>query len=227
MTEETDDKISLLEAWDINIPKIPKVVLSKQVAGTYRNLRISDNKIYGIEKDGLISIWSLNVYDSLKSLGEVIGYDPRDVWLNGDHLFLIEKNAFVILDISDFNSPIKLSEYEIKAGQGITVFNDYAFLTKGCYGVEVLDISDFDNITTVKALEGFYWAGFSQIHDSTLYIGDGHHGIHALSLKGNDEFAKVGYYNTPGHVYDFVIQSGTCYIADVYELTVCSFDVDN
>jgi len=95
------------------------------------------------------------------------------------------------------------------------VFGDLAFVATGRSGLQILDISDFENMSVVG-----YWdenpgmACGVVVSEGYAYLADGDGGLRIISVADPENPVEVGFSETSGYARSIAISGDYVYIAD-------------
>jgi hypothetical protein len=105
----------------------------------------------------------------------------------------------------------KVSGYPI----GIFVSEDYAYMTDGYRGLEIINILDPIN----PVLLGTYvtpgdrtWSAF--VRGSYAFVADGFPGLHVIDVSNPTSPTLLGSFDTPGYAYRVLVSENHAYVAD-------------
>jgi len=100
------------------------------------------------------------------------------------------------------------------AALGVTVSGDYAYITDGTSGLQVIDISD----PTAPSITGTYdttgIAYRSVASGSTIYVAGHSSGLQILDVSTPDSPSLTGTYDTAGAAMDVAVAGNYAYVAD-------------
>ncbi|MBK7870939.1 MAG: T9SS type A sorting domain-containing protein [Saprospiraceae bacterium] len=174
----------------------------------------------------------------------VANYPPnaRGMEIRDDILYLAyDAGGLRLVDISDKQNPVQIAQYvntdlttrALPAYNNIRLVGDYAFISVDFCGLEVLDISNPDNIQSIDWFNpwncnGFSWFG-SPGHTNELILADENR---ILFISGGDSEVLSLDISNPNNVekigeYAFVKDSAATWGVDVFENQVVLSFIDN
>lgn len=110
---------------------------------------------------------------------------------------------------------------------GIFISEDYAYMTDGYRGLEIINISDPTSPTLVATYitpGDRTWSVF--VTGSYAYVADGFKGLHVVDVSRPTRPTLVVSYDTPGYAYDVLVSENYAYVADA-DAGLQIFDVSN
>ncbi len=133
--------------FDVSNPRRPNVLGSYDTPGTARSVALSGGYAYVADDTwGLLgNPWVIDVSNpqnpqkvgSLPVLGR-----PYDVVISGTHAYLAAYTCFYIVDISTPLSPTITGVYTTSSCIDVALYGSYAYLSRGTYGLDVIDVSN-------------------------------------------------------------------------------------
>ncbi len=215
-----------MQMWDFTDIENPQIIFSDDLEYSVDKLGIDEQRLYGVDRQNKVMMWDVGDVENIQFFNSFDLVEARSTRLYGDFLYVVDReNTFNIIDISDVNTPVivgSLNDRRFGSVYGFDIAGNRAYLSAFAYGIIELDISEpFDIQETARNTAITSSFGCS-VHDSLLYVNDHHFGIKVINLAEN--LRVVGYYNSPGYCSDYDINDGVCYMSDVFDLTICSFN---
>ena len=116
--------------------------------------------------------------------------------------------------MSDATNPQKLGSYwDPTCSESVAIDGSYAYLAHGDQGLEVIDLS---NPNELKVVEHFDAAGHSRgvaVDDNYAYLANGYTGIKILNVSNDEEVTTVGQLDTY-RALDIEARDNLLYVAD-------------
>ena len=109
---------------------------------------------------------------TLENVGEIdTDSVPMDLQIVDDMMYVVEQQGLLIFDISDPENPVLIGEdQDTGTAHGIHVIGDYAFVADLDDGLEIFNISDFNDIQKIDT----YYSGQSAtevlVQDSLCFV---------------------------------------------------------
>ena len=187
------------------------------VVGTYAPLRegrrvlADDEYLYMADAvDGLKVLWRAAPDRPVQIYGEA-GRPAYDLWLEGDHLFLVGADGFRILDISSRFRPLEIAHLSLPGTpQGIAVANGYAYIALGEEGVATANVENLASPRLVQRIPLGSPARDVLVDDTTLYVAGDESGLAIIDLE---EGTLRDVQLLPGPALDLAQRSRALYIA--------------
>ncbi len=187
------------------------------VVGTYAPLRegrralADDEYLYVADAvDGLKILWRAAPDRPVQIYGEA-GRPARDLWLEGDHLFLVGADGFRVLDISSRFRPLEVARLSLPGTpQGIAVANGYAYIALGEEGVATANIENLASPRLVQRIPLDSPARDVLVDGNTLYVAADEGGLAIIDLE---EGMLRDVQPLPGPALDLAQRSRALYIA--------------
>ena len=162
-------------------------------------------------------------------LGVISAPDSRDVQVDGNTVFVAERQIIGLYDISELDNPSLITSVELPEGASaneIGIHNEFIFIAGGEAGVIVYDISNNDpQLTSIFNSPGY--ARGIEVIEERVYLADRESGIIVLDASNPGELIEIGQYNTPGLARGISIDGDVIYIADGTNLGIYQFTDPN
>ncbi len=134
---------------------------------------------------------------------------PLDVAIEGDRVYVIQKNGLHIFDASIHHRPEEVSFYPISSQPlGIAVLGKYAYIATGKGGLLAIDVSEPSNPRQVYHCELPGYTYGVALGEDYIYV-SGWGGLFILNYLGS----KLSYFRTPKEAYGVVITGKYAYVA--------------
>lgn len=143
---------------------------------------------------------------------------PIDAYIEEDVLFLTcDEGGLSVFNISDPANPSYLGGY-LTAGtlmqRGLFVEDNYAYVGDWYNGFNVLDVSNFSDITLVSAYTVGSAVNCIDIQDDLAYIG-ADDDLYVVNISNPETLVQVGsYFSTSGHFYDIAVNGDYVYLVN-------------
>jgi len=128
---------------------------------------------------------------------------------------LVSGSSLNIIDVTNPLAPTLLSTTALSGyGEGLDVSGDYAYLTAGVSGMEIIDISDPTNPTSVAVIAGGTaspWAEGINVSSPYVYLGNGG-GLDIFDISDPTNAFLVGTLANTGWVQDAMPISNYVYV---------------
>ena len=206
-----------LVVYDISNPLNPVELSYLDLGVATYDFQIVDNKIFMGTWGNLVTIDISNLND-MKVINEFpmqTGDAALSVYIDEDYAYLGRRKGFSILDISNPDNYTELSNWDKDRNvEAITVLGHYAYIGNGgSRGFSIIDISDKTNPVNVNRLQTS--RGYSiSIIDSTAYMSSGYRGMFIYDVTDPANPQKIGYFDSPGQVFDLKVDGDLVYFAD-------------
>ncbi len=137
--------------------------------------------------------------------------------IKNNHVFLGTNRGLLILDISNREDPVRVTELELGFIIGVTVIDGIAYLCGGGNGFIIVDVSD---VSTPKVLgtyrdQGEVY-GFTR-SDSYAYLCDRLEGLKVIDVQDPCHPGKISQWSNGGQYWDIQIKDHIAYVADVID----------
>jgi RHS repeat-associated protein len=149
------------------------------------------------------------------------------VEVSGNFAFIGQGQDFIVLDISNPTTPLKLGRLNINGYiMDIKISNNYAYVADRDNGLVIIDISDpstpylAGNYDTVGNAYGITVSG------SYAYVADYYNGLVIIDISDPSTPYLAGNYDTVGLAHDIAVSGSYAYVADYYNGLVI-FDISD
>ena len=154
--------------------------------------------------------------------GQIVGrsqesYDISGLAVRGSTLYAAcNINGLVVYDISDIDSPVITDTYVLGGYEyvtGVDVAGDYAYLSCGFLGFQVVDLN---TMTAVADINSLTFAYEIQVDGDYAYMtyGDPECPLAAIDISNPLEPQIADIYFPPEDILNFVMDGNTIYVAD-------------
>ncbi len=181
---------------DVSIPPQTKVVSNFSALQNPLNVTVSGNYAYVADYTNLIIIDT-----SLKSDPKIIGKIPAElhienVFVNRGYLYVVDnlvgKANFKIYDLTEPTNLILKGIYQVSSiSKGLYVSGNYAFLTLGYNGVDILDISDPGNVRKVKNISTSKLTHGVFVKDDFVFIANDIFGVEIFDFNKHQRLSAT------------------------------------
>ena len=138
-------------------------------------------------------------------------------------------SGLVVVDFSNFSSPVEISRFPLSNKQSIALFNDFAFVS-GIGGFIILNITNLSAITLVKSFN--YDISDFFINQTTIYAACSGslltqaQGFKILDFSDSMNITEIGSFNNGGHPVGLSFYNSFAFIAD-HDKGIEVFDVSD
>lgn len=146
------------------------------------------------------------------------------VFVSGNHAYITQGQDFVIIDISDSESPSELSRLITNDDIcDIYISDSYAYVASGISGIGIFNVSDSETPTFAGGYSTAGWTNGVTVSDSYAYV------AHDIGLTIVDVSSPAptlaGSYDTEVFEWDVTVSDGYAYV--VYDNGLVIVDVSN
>lgn len=132
-----------LDIFDISQIESASLITNFATSGSAIDLAVQNGHVFVANGSGGFEI--INVDDpaapfsvsKLENLGNLIGVDAQN-----DRAVIVNNNALMVIDISDYSSPVRLGSINIGNLRAVVMDGDYAYVACYTCGYKVLNIAD-------------------------------------------------------------------------------------
>ncbi len=170
-------------------------------------------------------IESWNSIDELEeSIGRIEIFDISNpmnpvkigAYTDSDSIFVRDKIAYTCSDgnmvLYDIDTLEVIAAYSGPGGcTDINVKDNFAYITKGYYGLSVIDTEDITNKAYIKTRD---YAENITISGNYAYVADSGSGVQVIDISNPDQHVIIGNIETSGRALDVAVSNGLLYIAD-------------
>jgi hypothetical protein len=156
------------------------------------------------------------------SVGSVDSEYLENMFVRGEHIFLVDNDASIIqiVDISNFKFSLR-GKYKYKSEDfySLRVVDEYCYIAGGESGIEILDISDTNNPVLQKRVKIPAFSIDVSANGDYLYAKDNisftsAFAINVLKIQEDGSLVLVNTVKVPEHS-DFSIKDGVIYYLEV------------
>ncbi len=110
--------------------------------------------------------------------------------------------------------------YHWDSAEDVVVVGDLAYVADGLSGLQIVDISDLENLQIVSSWrDNQVRAKGVTVSGGYAYVADGSSGLRVISVADPEHPEEVGYYDTPGYAYGVTVSGDYAYIVDTEKIT--------
>jgi len=210
-----------LKIVDISDPSNPTSLFEISSVAADRIASYGDY-LYSID-DNIFDVFYCDLPDSIRHTGSlIIDSDAQDIYALGSYVYVVEGDRwnnprFEAINISDPESPFLAGSCTLP-GSPVRVFagSDYAYVTNGWFGLQVIDISEPGGPFLVGQYGGNL-AAYNGIWKSGLYVYavDEAEGLLVYNVSDPESATLSGEYRMAGWVRDFFVRGQYAYETDV------------
>jgi len=171
---------------------------STGIGGSTARFSLAKNQLYSLTNAEL-STWNLPSLEKVNTTG--LGWGMETLFAAGDHLYVGSTSGMTILDISNGQSPVKLSTFtHATSCDPVVVSGDYAYVTlrsgNTCTGnnnqLDIINITNKSNPKLVKTYPMTNPHGLSILNDK-LYICEGDFGFKVLNVSDVNDAKQLNF----------------------------------
>lgn len=158
---------------------------------------------------------------------------PYGFYLDGSVLYVSDYyNGLKIYNASSLSNPSLLSPYLSGSSLGwdLEKRDDYIFLARGDYGLQVIDVSNPSAPAIAAELDYYHWSARSvaiNLRDDYAFMAAGEAGMHVIDISTPTNPVWVAGCNTPGSAFDIHVSGDYAYIADYESSQMLVIDVSD
>ncbi len=197
-----DYNVNLLSTWSQNF-------------GLVKELLLVEKELFLIGGDKEIFILNTTDLTYPKLLGS---YHNNSGALTAVHhagrLFLGLQNGLEILDVQNHSSIEQLAFYETAAVHALCLDNETLFLSRGSFGVEILNIANLSAITPISMISTAGEAHKIVLKNDCLFIADSVNGLEIYNVSNYHSPVKIANYTDGSAFFDLVVDEQFAYILD-------------
>ncbi len=194
----------LLYIYDISDPSDIQLVGSYSPPSITRFVTADGNYLYVAAGDsGVVILDASNPTNPTRVATIQTGSTPVGVDVDGGRAYIIDvADNLTIWDVSNPAAPSLLGTMTIP-GYGFYVLaaGDVAFVSRAQAGIISVDVSDPANPTILDSLDTSFARGLA-LKDTILAVADMGSGVKFVNVANPDSMVMIGYYLTPGTVYN-------------------------
>lgn len=128
----------------------------------------------------------------------------KDVFVQGDHAYVISDRGLLILDVSNPAQPIECSSVPILVPMHVYVCGSYAYVTGVGLGLKVIDVSDPFRPIEKGVTNSPYGEGGLYVSGSYAYISAVDFGLRMIDISDPEAPEEIGYYCPQWHPPDLL-----------------------
>ncbi len=209
-------------AFDVSDRTNPELVSTYSV-GAYeyaRDIALAGDYAY-VAEIGL-EIIDVSIPESPSFVAHYISEHKYCIAVQGDYAYL---GGMDIIDVSNLYEPVLLGSGGTpdRVYGGVYVQGQYAYVTLGSYGIDIIDISDPYNPNPIAYYDTPGFASDIYVNENFAYISDSWEGAIILDVSDPYNPAFVEVYDTPGAARSNCIDGEYIYVADDFSLMVLRF----
>lgn len=199
----------LVFSCNVYAQKIPSLLPHELFAGKEIMSDLLDNN--SLMKTAATAETDFNV----QYMSSIFWCEVRGVKVSGNYAYCILPNGLVIIDISNKNNPVKVSElFMTGRGDDIFVSGNYAYIGSYGKGLQVVNISNPRTPVLVGICELSGSSSGVYVSGNYCYIAAFGDGLRVVNISNPSAPFLTGSYDTPGYASAVYVSSNYAYVAD-------------
>ena len=163
----------------------------------------------------------------IELVGQIGGF-IRAVEVQEGYAYVGVGPRLLILNVSNPSHPVLVGQSPVLPTfvESVRVVGDFAYVTKGYGGLQIIDVSNPANPTLRGAYDTPGSARGISVVGSLAYVADGS-SLQVIDVSNPANPTLRGAYNTPGNAYGVSVVGSLAYVADGYYSGLQIIDVSN
>ena len=194
----------LLYIYDISDPSNVQLVGTYSPPSTTRFVTTDGTYLYVATIDSGIVVLDISDPINPSRISTIqTGATPLSIYIDGTKAYVVDiNNTLTILDVSDPSSPSTLGTFSIPDyPYNVVASGNLALVSLGYDGIISIDVSNPASPTILDSLNTSTARGMA-LKDTLLAVADMWAGVKLINVSHPDSLVMVGYYLTPGIVYN-------------------------
>jgi hypothetical protein len=200
---------------DVSNPASPVDVAQIPTGDIVNAIRPLGNLVAVCARDGLRLVDVSNPASPQVVWAPADSWEALDIEVHGNLAYAVYDYHLVIADISDLSSPQIIGTYAPRYGSvtGVSVLGNYAYLSCGDMGLQVVDLSTLQEVASIDTL---IYAYEVRIVNGLLYVhyGDFECPLAAVDISNPLSPQTLGVYYPPEDLFHFAVVGNAAYVAD-------------
>lgn len=218
-----------LRIYDVSEPSEPVYLNTIQATTTITNV-LKHNELLFISDYNNLQVFDISDIHAPELLGVYNYQGIEEMVAEGDFLYYVNYNYFVIVDISDPANLVQLSSRYNMSTTSLAVKDSLAYVVSKIFytilehSLKVFNIKDPNQITLVAAREPGREFNQVIVDGDYLYVFERYVGLNVFDIQGIQP-VFCGFYNIYGFVSKMDVADGICYLPDVAGIDIVQNDL--
>ena len=154
---------------DVSDPRRPNEIgTSERFSG--RDLVLGGDYAY-VAADSGLQVIDISQPDDPRTVAAFSAPGARKIDLKDSMILMLGSSGLYLIDVTVPVDPKSVGFYETFFGEDVASFGGYAYLAEGFNGLQVLDLSNPEDITVVSVCDELYAAGIA-VRDNYVFVAD-------------------------------------------------------
>ncbi len=215
-----DSGLQIIDITDLNDLKLVGRLTN---LGKAVEVIIKDRIAYIASIDSGLQIVDIADPRSPSKLSGLMGdFQPMDLEISGDFVYLVDKMSLSIINVKDVSAPFFSGNYEpLHYSTSIGIKDDYALSLHCYYSEEYCELVTVDISNPAKPFEVSHYDSLLpwdrlMISDDYLYVAGFNDGLRIFDISTISNPLLISHLNTPGSPVDFYLSDGKVFIIESY-----------
>jgi hypothetical protein len=201
----------LIDISNLNSPQIIKNYLISEII----SMNVRDNYIYAARGWEGMSVYQLNMDNSLTNVYNITNEYCYDVEINENTMCVLTVDTLILMDVSNTASPDIIAEIKVTDAYNCGFYKN--FIICSGYGMQSIDISNLDQPKIIHSVDNGAIARNMTVKGNIIYLAIDSKGLKIFNIgqTGNITTSKV--YKTQGYSNGVAVKNKTAYLAQYGE----------